>query len=519
MDSQFKQPVKYTCTRGIWSDDPLNGLRVPDNYCSAASGFHFFNDGAISRSGLIKYQLPTDKGSFIFGKHMLRQDLPLGAGSSSWSYGSLTERAMVFGQEKYFDLIYSPSTIAGTLTEILPTNGTDTFLLASLSDSSIAYCLQDLLIGGNKGGVGTKLGIHKIASTWSAFPDADSWYHLVGHLSRLFVAFKNSGSNGEFKVGWTVSGTNDDFTNFGSGEVTLTDSYDFVCGLFVIRNQVVIARNGGFTLANLTGQADPAYTLETFTKESQISPKYYTTIASDGLVCFFVGDDDVYTFNLSQITPIGQPIAKQLLDNIALVPYRGVVLRSAGRDRRRVYCLSPMEGTSPVYVYDIKSQTWTTLHFDEAIFGGIWDLGTESVSADHPFAWMPAFLDTEKGLNIMLKTVDVEKAPTITFGPSQVGDIKNDYRPMNNYLSVFVEGPGGLIQLDVTCRRGVNNDLVQSSYIEPAIPQVNGEPPQRVVFKLDQVGQYFIYKFTFPAGNTIRFDEFDVEYAHAGELR
>lgn len=532
MDSQERKSFVFTAKSGVWSDDPTNGLRVPDDYCSDMKNFLFYNGTALTRAGINEQGILPGK-ECLFGKNVVRfgQSYPV-FGIGSPQRASTTYDLIVCRNDYYLAQYDDVSQLLIT-DHVLPFGLEDTFEINSIQDGCFTSAVQDLIIGGDKlSGGKLKPGLHKIAligtlpgfRTWEALADDQQWYFVLGHSTRLFVARQlSAGVPGFYSVGWTAVGTNDDFTSFGSGYVTLVDTFDTITGLVQIRNQVVICREGGFTIASLTGQSDPAYRLDNFSIDSQIGPKFSSTVASDGLVCFYVGEDDVYSFNLSQITPIGQPVSKQILDAVALTCYRGQIVHSNDRDRRRFYILSPMgvaNDATPVFVYDIKVQTWAIWKYAVDTCGGIWSLGNGAYgNVTRQDDWLLASFTFANKLHVQQKEIPIESEAFLKFGPTQVGRISSDYRCLNNFLSVFVEGSPVDVSLEVQCRGGVRNELITNIYTESLLAQLPGEPPQRAVFKIDQVGNYYSFKFVFPAGATIRFDRFEVEFTESGELR
>lgn len=511
MDSQFQSKFTFTADKGVWLDDALGGLRAPEGMATAAPNFHFFDGAAVSRMGLADKAI-TESGNFLWAR-------PFAGGANphdSTGLPTIVALNVVFFESAYYLLGYDPAANTYTLT---PVTG-PAFTSVSILDTSADFINLELVVGGSKASGAT--GLHAIVGTaYTEIAAGENWYFVVGHKSRAIVALENGAANGPWAVAWTVPGTNSNFTGFGSGNVVLADSLDSIAGLLNIRDHPIIARGGGFTIMYPTGQADPAFDLRNFTKDAQIGVRWAESLSSDGLTCYFVGEDDIFTFNLSEIIAIGRGIKKTFFNALYTYGrYRGKVLRSLSRDRRRVYILAPISGTTaaPIFVYDIEQQTWQTWYFDAAMRYGVFDIINPG-STFIGYGWMPAFVDSSKHLRVMNKDLTCEKEVSIRFGPIRVGDFKSNYRVVRCWLSVVLAGSGGTINCNVVSRRGHFNDQDDLNYTVTSPGQAVGTLPTIHAFNVDQVGNYFTFTFTFPITHLTTFESFQVEFAEAGELR
>lgn len=523
MDSQFRKSVTLKADKGLWSDDAGDGLRMPQDAVFASENMLFINNLPQSRPGLITAAIDGVEG-LIFAKSFNAGAIP---GSIANPDANFSDYNLLFQSASYRRFLFDP--IGHTVGYGTAITG-PAFTRESVTDTGVAFVNLDLIVGGKK--TAGAVGLHDFTgpTTYVEITGQD-WYFTLGHKSRLIVALQNAVGDGDYQVAWTVPGTVTDFTNFGSGFVTLADALDTITGLVSIRDIPVIARGGGFTLMNPTGQADPAYSLDNFTRESNVGCRWPETLASDNIRCFFVGDDNVYVFNLSQIYPIGDPIKRQLIDALATYGlYRGCILTSTGKARRRYYCLAPLKGTaaSPIFLYDIKDAqgykdmeegTWSTLYTDKSMRAGMFTQANSQTNTNI-YNWMVSFLDSDHNLNVMLRGTLCEKTPTLQWGPIQVSQSKVDYRVMNCYASFLCKGPGGTITLRVECIRGLDNTQLLDDYQEVVLGQADsGSLPQCIVFRVDEVGNYFRFTLTFPAGNDIIFDLLQVDFAESGDKR
>lgn len=155
------------------------------------------------------------------------------------------------------------------------------------------------------------------AGTYTRMNAASAYSFVAGHFSRAIGAFSNqavtfAASN---TFGWSATGDETNWTTLDSGSLVLNDSADFITGLGVINNVVVLLRYKGIHIATLTGTAPPAgpvYRAESFIRYGT-GCAYPGTAAFYDNRCFFVGSDDVYTFDLQSVTPIGRNIKDRLL--------------------------------------------------------------------------------------------------------------------------------------------------------------------------------------------------------------
>ncbi len=200
--------------------------------------------------------------------------------------------------------------------------------------------------------------------------------YVTSHISRAVVACANTlAFPGAITVAWSVSGSATDFTSTGSGSTALSDAPDRITGLASMKNILVIPRRKGFHLGYPTGTSVPAFRFETFAREG-IGCYYPSTWANDSNIAMFCGHDNVYSFDVSRIRSIGDPIQDELFELLKLgVPYQGFITNNRrGLYSRAHYHLFPCIRTAyagpvmlkqtrfPHYIYDMQSGAWSR-HF------------------------------------------------------------------------------------------------------------------------------------------------------------
>lgn len=216
------------------------------------------------------------------------------------------------------------------------------------------------LLGNNPGGlVRWVLG----AGAYTIIATAPFRY-VTGLLSRAVAAFDISGAaGGPQTIGWSVPGDETTWTGAtnGSGRVILSNINDVITGIFNLHNVIVAPREFGFTLGYPTGLAFPAFRFESWSS-SIPGCVYPKTAAVHNNTLYYVGQDDIYTFDLQNITPIGYKVRSSLLSKLRagnISSYVGfITYNTQGGRPRPQYHLFP-SANDVHYVYDIRDGVWS----------------------------------------------------------------------------------------------------------------------------------------------------------------
>jgi hypothetical protein len=526
VDSQFqKTSVILTAQKGVWATDPSRGKQVPEGYVVDARDFDFVNGVVISRPGISQKDISSIGGTstLLHSVGFRLYDATHLSWSSDVNYVSAN---LLCYDDKYEFLTYNP--FADTFTNT-PITGL-TFTLASIFDGCFALVNGVLVVGGFKSAGDTGLHVIDYIANTATEVVGEEWYFCVGHKSRLFVAKQiGTGYSGLQTVGWTVPGTVNDFTNFGSGTAILPDNPDIVHRLGVIRDTIVITRGGSIVLAELTGQGSNPYNFRTVFPFGSGAPRHIPSIASDSESMFWVGDDNVYMYDIAKLTPIGDAVMKHMMDyaleGLETVNLRGTIINASPIRRRRQYVLSPThlpsgDTTFNVYIYDLATGTWSIHTYNQRVRGGVWAL--DAGGGFYNYGTMPAYVSETEVMSVMRKTLECENSPYLVFPTLQIGRAKNDYRMMRAWLDCSVVGAGGTVYLRVQGVEGRYNLAVDYTYSAAAMAQNEDGIGQRLVFDLDEnacVGNNFVLTLTFPTGCRCVFTRLEVDYAEAGELR
>lgn len=222
--------------------------------------------------------------------------------------------------------------------------------------------------------------------------------YVRAHLARAVAAYQLAGgtaATNPFVFAWSVPGDQTTWTGStnGSGAIIIADADSAITGLEVIHNVAVIPRATGFHLAYPTGVAIPnAFRMETWTKD-RIGAPWSSTIATSNNMMFFVGEDDVYTFDLINFKSIGKKIRNVLIPQISGLNnttqfFKGFVTTRQGNGLTSRYQAQPrlryhllQVGANPTnhYIYNVDEGNWSvhqysfqaTAPFDDLIgFGG-----------------------------------------------------------------------------------------------------------------------------------------------------
>lgn len=202
-----------------------------------------------------------------------------------------------------------------------------------------------------------------------------NYKYVCAHLTRAIYARKvGSGALDPYSIIYSVAGDEADCSGAGSGTVVLSDAIGEICGLANVQGSIVVARLDGFHIGNPTGLSDPAFTWKLHSNNS-VGPRWGYDFCSDGRRCYFVGEDDVYTFDLIETKPIGYAIRKELTKNLADgVRYRGFLSpRTYGNPRLQYHLVPDRARGRAHFVYDIDRDYWSRHSYgDEELNGGVY---------------------------------------------------------------------------------------------------------------------------------------------------
>lgn len=366
-------------------------------------------------------------------------------------------------------------------------------------------------------------GIVQFITGADAVDISDAPYrYVIGHLQRAFAAYKLSGGpNDPVTVAWSVQGDATDWTSttLGAGSAVLSDSADEITGLAIIQNVVVIFHRSQIHIGTPTGQASPAYTFSTFSRErvAGIGCVMSTSLAVRDNVARFVGLDNVYAFDLQNITPIGDKIKSAFYAQLTTArpsstfptPYKGFYTSlgwaPGGNRNRNYYHLFPVYATAgaPHWVYSLDDNTWSQHSYayntnypfrklNTSILGDTtngYDFYYDSDTA--------AFVDdadNPPGYYVWDSTGISEGPCTFTSKEIIVGDIVYDY-VLERVFLVMRDTTGGL---SITCTvTSILNGVVNTLTMTQSVGGAHDGRLKRYWFNGRLVGNVFKISFTF----------------------
>lgn len=213
--------------------------------------------------------------------------------------------------------------------------------------------------------------VAELSSIYAAF-------HLTSHESRLILAHTTeSGTIHPRRLRWTVIGDMSDFSGLGSGFVDLVDTPDFIMGIEDLQGQLVIYKERNIYLAQNTGNVFLPFA---FSQKIQgIGIFAPNSLANDGERHFFVGNDDIYSFDTVTLRSLTQPFGQpQVFGKTTASRIRRSFFETINSDavdnifgfvdkRNKEYVLfTPTQGsTFPnlVWRYNYEEDTWSTTSY------------------------------------------------------------------------------------------------------------------------------------------------------------
>lgn len=335
---------------------PVGGLNLTDDEDSLAptevrdaSNMLFEGGSLLNRPGITTTPMKAGMsiGSIAFAQ--------------SFNVGATPLTVLIVGNKLYSLVLDLPTEITGAGI---------TFGLAAFHGGAAVN--GEILMANSTGGL---VRWDPTGGTYVIVADA-KYRYVTGHFSRALGAYDTTAANGDKKIGWCITGDIGDWTGVGSGSVILSDCPDDITGLGNINNVIVVPRRSGIHLGFPTGYGSLPFRWETWGRDGAGFP-YPSTNCFFNNILYGVGKDDVYTYNLSDLTPIGYKIRGELLHALhAGVTYRGFISTLCGDVPRPRYNLVPSSNQWPHYVYDLADQKWSKHWYDVSFFGGFHHIPT-----------------------------------------------------------------------------------------------------------------------------------------------
>ena len=365
-DSQLKRWVDITPAQGIDAEDPSSGMLTEDTFVSDSENFEFHHGAAFSRPGITAITFKPVFETIVGGAADQDAWSPLASGTRSYgnfastNINTIARKGATIRSFNFLWTGVSEWTVAENLENPV---GAPHPLPDPATVRSFDYVNGDLYIASINSKI---LRIANAAGLYELVTDTDKWENIVSHRARLIGARSVAAPQ---SVGWSVSGNALSWNVYGGNSVgtALADSIDSVVGLANIRNVIVVFHANGISLLNPTRQANIAYDNERFEKNG-IGVYHIDTLASSRSVAFFVAEDNVYSFDLNNITPIGTKAGRGITDLCygAFSTTRGFICHNVGR-RRSSYYIIYEPGQNPAWFYNIQHNTWTKFTFDSPV--------------------------------------------------------------------------------------------------------------------------------------------------------
>lgn len=332
-------------TRPKLETSPVAGLDSTTNYAKPAPGKVFASNNmlyergmAMNRPGLTTVALGGIVGPLTYGHNIVAQ---------TTNYNILINSA---------NTIYYFPGIA-----IAPAAGAAAF--GSAQFHNISAIIGYVVFGNNPGGI---VIWNPTGGTYTVTA-AGAYRYFTGHKGRAVAAYRIAGGStltNARTFAWSSPGTLTTWTSAdgSAGELAIADAEDELTGIGVLHNTVVLLRSQGIHLAVETGNLPLPYNVQAFSPTGA-GCLYPSTAAWNDQQVMYVGQDDVYSFDLQNITSVGYEIRQTLIASCqAGVIYNGFFTRNIlnGVVRWR-YHLTPVNSpSSNHYVYDMLERAWST---------------------------------------------------------------------------------------------------------------------------------------------------------------
>lgn len=475
--------IDYKPIGGINQEDPEIALREEE--VRDARNFLFERGIALTRPGLTSYTTASA------GVKLVR----------SFNFNTVKTIAVIGNQ------IFSLDPVTLAATQI--TNGLQQLSFGNAEHVSVDVVNGVVLIGGQTGGI---VRWDPAGTTFSVV-NTVGYRYVTGQISRAVAAYDVGGSAllGPRTVGWSRAGDETNWTGtFQAGTVTLADANDDITGIGNLRGTIVVARTGGFHLGHATGNSNPAFSWELHSKFA-IGCKYPSTWTVYGTQAFFVGEEDVHTFNLVAVEDIGRPIRRELLGYLRLgILYRGFVSQGIGLNARDHYHLCPMTATEglPHFLYDLEERKWSKHVYD----GYLPVTGWYQKLAGNASA--PALMDASGAIRVWDEAVACEAESKLYSKKFIIGRPEQDFQSQRG-LMVY-RAPADIENLEVVVTANVDTS-VKSGVMGVAL---KGDNFWRRAFMNHRIpGNLFTYDLTVPAGNALEINYLGFNMGKSGEMK
>lgn len=169
---------------------------------------------------------------------------------------------------------------------------------------------------------------------------------------------------------WSSRGDPTDWVSADSDYIDLIEGTDYITGLEILNGILYVFKERSITQCRYTGQVAPAFDFKENLSDN-IGAKFGRTIVNYGEFIIFFGDNDVYLFQGFKPTPIGEPIIKDLVDNLGIHKKR---MFAIGIPEKFLYVLFVPTGfnTYPdtCYVYNYRENSWTKWNYYNTMTAG-----------------------------------------------------------------------------------------------------------------------------------------------------
>ena len=203
--------------------------------------------------------------------------------------------------------------------------------------------------------------------------DLDATYALkakycVSFANRLVIADSYDGAtHNPFRISWSVNGDPTDWTGVGSGYSDQIESSDFITGLGVVGNQMIVYRSDSIIVASTTGQATaPIVFPSTYTGTGCIAPGSLVSVDGTNM---FVGRDDFYMISGDTPESIGTKIRELFFSVVGTTEASRTVGYVNYLDREISWISNTTIGKL-VFVLDYKTSEWQVYEYAHDITVG-----------------------------------------------------------------------------------------------------------------------------------------------------
>ena len=194
----------------------------------------------------------------------------------------------------------------------------------------------------------------------------------VGYYGHLLLGWVvDSGNNLPQSVYWSDRGDPEEWLAGSAGYIDLLQGDDWITGMEVFKQRLFVFKEKSIVEGRYTGYTSPAFDfIEDRIKD--IGVPNGRTIVNIGETIFFKSLNDIYAFNGMQVTPIGAPVIKYILEleNAA----SSAKSFATHIPTKYLYCLFVVTGTNEypdtAFIYNYINRSWS-----------IWEMGNQMTSS------------------------------------------------------------------------------------------------------------------------------------------